>query len=111
MSCARGVVPQKDARLNTETPGGFDRSAVDSRVRIYHLQEQAERADASDEHRQKAADRLTICQTQRRSVAGARRTVDRHRGRLEADQVYRQFKMYNDPTMNPYLYGAKQRVA
>jgi hypothetical protein len=107
-----GVAPQKGARLNTETPGSsIDRLSILA-LRIYHLQEQVDRTDATAEHKQKAADRLTICQTQRTDLSGALEElvaeIASGRKRL---QLYRQLKMYNDPTMNPYLYGPKHKVA
>jgi hypothetical protein len=106
------VVPHKDARLNTETPGAsIDRLSILA-LRIYHLEEQAERADATLEHRQKAADRLAICQSQRADLSQAlEELVTDIAGGWKRIKLYRQLKMYNDPTMNPYLYGAKQRVA
>ncbi len=82
-------------------------------LRIYHLQEQVDRADATAEHRQKSADRLAICQTQRTDLGGSLEELlaDIFSGRKRI-ALYRQLKMYNDPTMNPYLYGAKpQKVA
>lgn len=107
-----GVAPAADARLNTETPGSaIDRLSILA-LRIYHLKEQIDRADATAEHRQKAADRLAICQTQRADLAGAlaELVADIAAGRKRL-KVYRQLKMYNDPTMNPYLYGAGRKVA
>ena len=106
------IAPQAAARLNTETPGSaIDRLSILA-LRIYHLQEQVERADATAEHRQKAAERLMICQTQRTDLSGALAELlaDLMAGRKRL-KLYRQLKMYNDPTMNPYLYGAKQKVA
>ncbi|MBI2826186.1 MAG: DUF4254 domain-containing protein [Planctomycetia bacterium] len=102
-----GLAPAADARLNTETPGSaIDRLSILA-LRIYHLQEQIDRADATGEHRHKAADRLAICQTQRTDLAGAlaELVADVAAGRKRL-KVYRQLKMYNDPTMNPYLYAA-----
>jgi len=104
-----GVAPQKGARLNTETPGSsIDRLSILS-LRIYHLNEQCERAEASEEHRQKAADRAAICHRQRADLSGSLTELldDITSGRKRL-QLYRQLKMYNDPTMNPYLYGAKK---
>lgn len=105
----QGVTPQPTARLNTETPGSsIDRLSILS-LRIYHLQEQVERSDATAEHRQKAAERLAICRTQRADLSGALAELldDLVAGRKRL-KLYRQLKMYNDPTMNPYLYGAKK---
>src|SRR2546427_482848 len=51
----RGIQPVADARWNSETPGAvIDRLSILA-LRIYHMQEQAHRSDATDEHRQKAA--------------------------------------------------------
>src|SRR3982751_3901292 len=59
LSAAR-VVPRPDARQNTETPGStIDRLSILA-LRRYHMQEQADRADASEQHRAKAQERLQI---------------------------------------------------
>ena len=74
------------------------------------MQEQAERAEATEEHRQKAADRLADSATRQRTICPRRSpNCDDISGGRKRCKLYRQFKMYNDPTMNPYLYGAKQR--
>jgi Protein of unknown function (DUF4254) len=104
-----GVAPQADARLNTETPGSaIDRLSILA-LRIYHLDEQAGRADATAKHRQAAADKLAICRAQRvdLSTSLAELLEDVACGRKQL-RAYRQMKMYNDPTMNPYLYAAKK---
>ncbi len=99
------ITPQAGARQNTETPGSaIDRLSIVS-LRRYHMQEQADRADATDEHRAKARSRLDILAEQHRdlSTALAELLDDIFAGRKRL-KVYFQFKMYNDPTMNPYLY-------
>jgi hypothetical protein len=104
-----GVTPWVDARQNTETPGSaMDRLSIMC-LRIYHLQEQLERTDASIEHIEKVTTRLSICETQRVDLANGLTELlaDIGCGRKRL-KVYRQLKMYNDPTMNPYLYGAKK---
>jgi hypothetical protein len=101
------VVPQPGARQNTETPGStIDRLSILA-LRRYHMQEQADRPDASDEHRTKAKGRLAILAEQRHdlSTSLAELLDDIFAGRKRL-KVYFQFKMYNDPTMNPYLYKA-----
>jgi hypothetical protein len=109
---ARGVVPHARATLNTETPGSaIDRLSILS-LRIYHLNEQLQRDDATTEHRQKVQDRLDICQQQHADLSGslAQLLDDIFAGR-KLLKLYRQLKMYNDPTLNPYLYGAQVRKA
>ncbi len=100
------------ARLNTETPGSvIDRLSILA-LRLYHMEEQACRSDASDSHIAKAKARLEILHEQRRDLSRSLRELieDLFAGRKRL-KVYRQFKMYNDPTMNPYLYSAKRPAA
>ncbi|MBN2022788.1 MAG: DUF4254 domain-containing protein [Pirellulales bacterium] len=104
---AEGIGPAPGARLNTETPASaIDRLSILS-LRIYHMQEQAAREDADATHRQKAEDRLVILHEQRRDLSRSLAELlgDVFAGR-KILKVYRQMKMYNDPTMNPYLYNA-----
>ena len=101
----RGIAAQPGAPLNTETPGSaIDRLSILA-LRIYHMEEQVRRGDASPEHRAKAQARLIILNEQRADLAGSLDELlsDIFAGRKRL-KIYRQFKMYNDPTLNPYLY-------
>jgi uncharacterized protein DUF4254 len=103
-----GILPRADARLNTETPGSAtDRLSIMS-LRIYHFQEQLERDDASADHRAKVQERLDRCRLQHADLARAMTELleDIWCGR-KLLKVYRQMKMYNDPTLNPYMYRSK----
>ena len=105
---ARGIVAGPDAPAATETPGAaIDRLSI-LELRRYHMREQAERRDATEEHRAKAAGRLEILDLQREHLITA---LDRLLGEIFAGErplrVFRQMKMYNDPSLNPYLYTAK----
>ncbi|MGD0382056.1 MAG: DUF4254 domain-containing protein [Thermoguttaceae bacterium] len=107
-----GVTAQPDAKLNTETPGSvIDRLSILS-LRIYHMEEQAFRSDASEEHVARAKSRLEILYEQHRDLCRSLQDLldDIFAGR-KLMKTYRQFKMYNDPTMNPYLYNAAKRPA
>jgi hypothetical protein len=109
MLAAQKIEPHSDARQNTETPGSaIDRLSILA-LRRYHMQEQADRADASQEHRDKARGRLAVLAEQHadlsRSLAELLDDIFAGRNRLK---VYFQFKMYNDPSMNPYLYKPGQ---
>lgn len=104
----QSVVPQPGAKLNTETPGSaIDRLSILA-LRLYHMEEQAARSDATPEHQAKVEQRLTILRRQHadlsRSLVELIDDIFAGRKRLA---VYRQFKMYNDPTLNPYLYQAE----
>jgi len=105
----RGVEAAPNAPAATETPGAaIDRLSI-LELRRFHMLEQIERADATQEHREKAAARMVVLDTQRKHLVEA---LDRLLGEIFAGQrplrVFRQMKMYNDPTMNPYLYKAQQ---
>jgi hypothetical protein len=97
------------AKLNTETPGSvIDRLSILA-LRIYHMAEQAERDDADEAHRRRAREKLAVCFEQHRDLSGALAELleDILAGRKRL-KVYRQFKMYNDQTMNPWLYRRQQ---
>jgi hypothetical protein len=105
----RKIAPQPGARQNTETPGStIDRLSILT-LRRYHMREQADRADAGDEHRAKVLERMEILTEQHRDLSGALAELldDIFAGRKRL-KVYFQFKMYNDPTLNPYLYQQGQ---
>jgi hypothetical protein len=105
----RGVVIQGDARWNTETPGSvIDRLSILA-LRIYHMEEQAERQDAGADHVERSRQRLSILHTQNEDLATAlgELLADVFAGRKRL-KVYRQFKMYNDPALNPYLYATRK---
>jgi hypothetical protein len=100
-----GVEPQPGAALNTETPGSaIDRLSILS-LRLYHMDEQVGRKDASIEHTTKARDRLAILREQHHDLSQSLGELldDIFTGHKRL-KLYRQFKMYNDPTLNPYLY-------
>jgi hypothetical protein len=106
-----GILPRMGARLNTETPGSaIDRLSIMS-LRIYHFEEQLTRDDVDDNHRANVADRLARCRLQHSDLSQSLAELldDIWAGR-KLLKVYRQMKMYNDPTLNPYLYRS-QRLA
>ncbi|QDV13623.1 hypothetical protein CA51_35140 [Rosistilla oblonga] len=105
----QGVETAEDAPINTETSGSaIDRLSIMS-LRLYHYEEQLERDDASDAHRELVTQRIALCQQQQADLSNSLKEllVDLFAGR-KAHRTYRQMKMYNDPTLNPYLYAAKQ---
>jgi hypothetical protein len=111
MFSAEGMLPRAGARLNTETPGSaIDRLSIMS-LRIYHFEEQLARKDADEKHRATVAERLARCQLQHTDLSQSLVELleDLWAGRKML-KVYRQMKMYNDPTLNPYLYQAQRRA-
>jgi hypothetical protein len=109
---ARGIVAAATAPAATETPGAaIDRLSI-LELRRYHMREQIERRDASQEHRAKAAARMVVLDEQRNHLIQA---TDRLLAEIYAGsrplRLFRQMKMYNDPTMNPYLYKSAAKAA
>jgi cell division protein FtsB len=99
------VKPQEDARLNTESPAwAIDRLSILA-LKIWHMKEQTERQDADAVHLQKCQAKLEVLQEQQVDLSTA---IDQLLEDIEAGRiymkVYRQMKMYNDPTTNPVLY-------
>ena len=102
------VVAFPQARLNSETAGSvIDRLAILA-LRIYHLEEQARRTEAAPEHVASVERKLAIALAQHNDLAQCLRELldDLTSGR-KRHRTYRQLKMYNDPTLNPYLYQAQ----
>ena len=94
-----------DARLNTESPAwAVDRLSILA-LKIYHMREQAERTDATAAHREKCGAKLQVLLEQQRDLSLA---IDQLLDDIQAGRkymkVYRQMKMYNDPSTNPVLY-------
>jgi hypothetical protein len=107
---AAGIHPDPTARANSETPGSIiDRLSI-LVLRLYHMEEQAARSDTDPQHRQTAIGKLAVLYEQLEDLSGALAELldDIFAGRKRL-KVYRQFKMYNDPTLNPYLYKAASR--
>ena len=97
-----------DARINTESPAwAVDRLSILA-LKIYHMREQAERQDAPAEHREKCKAKLNVLLEQQVDLSTAidQLLEDIAAGRIYM-KVYRQMKMYNDPSTNPILYGKK----
>ena len=102
------VTPLPDARLNTESPAwAVDRLSILA-LKIYHMREQAERQDAPAEHRERCKAKLDVLLEQQVDLSTA---IDQLLDDISAGRkymkVYRQMKMYNDPSTNPVLYGKK----
>lgn len=103
----KDVTPLPEATINTESPAwAIDRLSILA-LKLWHMREQAERTDASAEHRATAAAKLAVLQEQRRDLSGA---IDALLADIEAGRkymkVYRQMKLYNDPATNPAIAKA-----
>ncbi|GAA0540036.1 DUF4254 domain-containing protein [Chitinophaga japonensis] len=103
------VQPLPNASINTESPAwAIDRLSILA-LKIYHMQEEANRADADATHRDACQRKLDVLLVQRQDLGAAIEELlaDIAAGRKYM-KVYRQMKMYNDPSLNPVLYGARK---
>ncbi len=96
------------ATINTESPAwAIDRLSILA-LKIYHMRQQAERPEASAEHRAACQKKLDVLLEQQKDLSTA---IDQLLSDIESGRkwmkVYKQMKMYNDPSTNPVLYGKK----
>ena len=99
------ITPMADARLNTESPAwAVDRLSI-LELKIWHMQEQTERKDANQEHLARCQAKLEVLLEQRVDLSTAiDQLLEDYQAGRKVMKVYRQMKMYNDPSTNPVLY-------
>ena len=99
---------QPDATINTESPAwAIDRLSI-LVLKIYHMGCEAERKDADAQHIADCKQKLTVLSEQKKDLSTALDQLlnDISEGKKYM-KVYKQMKMYNDPSLNPVLYGQK----
>ncbi|MDR0232767.1 MAG: DUF4254 domain-containing protein [Dysgonamonadaceae bacterium] len=97
-----------DATINTESPAwAIDRLSI-LVLKIYHMQQEVDREDAENVHREQCRAKLNILLEQKEDLSSAidQLLTDIENG-VKYMKVYKQMKMYNDPSLNPVLYGKK----
>ena len=107
----KDVAVKEDATINTESPAwAVDRLSILA-LKIYHMREQVDRDDASKEHKAKCQAKLDVLLEQQKDLSTA---IDQLIDDIEAGKkymkVYKQMKMYNDPSTNPILYKGGGKV-
>lgn len=103
------VSPSQNATLSTETPGSaFDRLSI-AALRIFHLRQELVRDDVDDAHLDKVRQRLQRALEQREDLKKALSLLmDEIYSGSKLLKIYRQFKMYNDPDLNPAVYETRR---
>ncbi|BCA93833.1 hypothetical protein TUM19329_01940 [Legionella antarctica] len=100
--------PEKPGQcpVNSESPGMIiDRLSILS-LKSYHMALQTKRMDVSAEHRKNCAYKLEVIQQQLEQLSDClRQLLDEIDAKSRTFRIYHQFKMYNDPTLNPELYS------
>lgn len=107
---ARENLLTPNAELHSESPGlMLDRLSILA-LKIFHTREEVGRPDAPEGHAARNRERLTLLEQQRSDLAAA---FDRLWTRVLRGErrfkIYRQLKMYNDPTLNPAVYGSRAK--
>jgi macrodomain Ter protein organizer (MatP/YcbG family) len=96
------------AKINTESPAwAIDRLSILC-LKVYHMQQEADRTDALPDHIASCKNKLAVLLEQKADLSEA---LDQLLNDIETGdkymKVYKQMKMYNDPSLNPVLYGKK----
>lgn len=102
----KDVNPKGDATINSESPAwAIDRLSILA-LKIFHMDEEANREDASELHKTKCNEKLNVLLEQREDLSSA---IDRLLEDISNGdkymKVYKQMKMYNDEELNPVLRG------
>ena len=104
----KNVTISENAKINTESPAwAYDRLSILA-LKIYHMQEEADRSDASEAHRLACQQKLRVLLEQRKDLCTA---IDELLNDFESGEkymkAYKQMKMYNDDDLNPVLRARK----
>ncbi len=105
----QNVEPLPTATLNTESPAwAIDRLSI-LQLKIYHMKAEVERKDIDLAQKTKCEEKLRILLEQNTDLSMAiGQLMDCYKRGEKVMKVYKQMKMYNDPNLNPVLYGQKQ---
>lgn len=103
-------LPNPDAPLHSESPGLIiDRMSILA-LKIYHTREEIRRAEAPSGHAQRNCARLHILEEQLGDLAACLDALwDDIIAGTRRFKLYRQLKMYNDPALNPAIYGNPEK--
>ena len=102
----KDVTANANATVNTESPAwAIDRLSILA-LKIFHMQEEVNRPTAIEAHKATCQNKLDVLLTQRKDLS---QSIDELLEDIAAGnkymKVYKQMKMYNDPTLNPVLYN------
>jgi hypothetical protein len=97
---------RSESPLHSETPGMIiDRLSILA-LKVYHMRIEATRESAPEEHRRKCSEKCTVLEEQLVELKTClRELLEQLKSGTRRFKIYRQFKMYNEPTLNPQLYG------
>ena len=110
LDTCKDVKPQANAVINTETPAwAIDRLSILA-LKIYHMQAEVQRPDATAAHKALCSQKLSVLLEQQKDLSLA---IDQLLEDIAAGKkymkLYKQMKMYNDPRLNPVLYQQQNK--
>jgi hypothetical protein len=105
----KDVQIRPDATINTESPAwAVDRLSI-LVLKIYHMKQEVDRTDTDTTHKKTCEEKLRILYEQQKDLSTALdQLLDDIEQGIKYMKVYKQMKMYNDPSLNPVLYGSKK---
>lgn len=104
----KDVKPVDNATINTESPAwAIDRLSILA-LKIYHMRQEVKRMDVDENHINKCQEKLNVLLEQKKDLSSAiDQLLEDIENGVKYMKVYKQMKMYNDPSLNPVLYGNK----
>ncbi len=104
----KDIKPAEGARLNTETPGWvIDRLSILA-LKIYHMAAECKRTDVGADHIAGCEKKRDVLLSQQVDLSNSlQELIDDIESGRKYMKTYKQMKMYNDPALNPVLYGKK----
>ena len=104
----KDVQIKDNATINTESPAwAIDRLSILA-LKIYHMRQEVERTNTTPEHHAQCENKLNVLLEQQKDLSSAiDQLIDDIENGRKYMKVYKQMKMYNDPNLNPVLYGKK----
>lgn len=101
------IQARPSATINTESPAwAIDRLSILA-LKIYHMEQETLRTDASEAHINTCQEKLNVLLEQRKDLS---QSIDELMDAISSGdkymKVYKQMKMYNDPSLNPVLYSS-----
>jgi hypothetical protein len=103
--------PVQKTQLNSENPGSIIDRLTILMLKKFHMELESERSDSQEDFRKKCSRKLATIGTQMNDLCSAFDELinDIQSGKRQF-KLYKQFKMYNDPELNPVLYSKKTNV-
>ena len=111
MEAFKDIKKKENTQLNSESPGLIiDRLSILA-LKVYHMQEQVNREDAGKEHSDDCQGKLKILLGQQKDLSQCfNELIEDIKNGIRYMKLYRQMKMYNDPSLNPILYSKGQNA-